>query len=395
MIRKTFFWLHLSFGVAAGFFIFIMAASGVVLAFQRQAIDFVDRDLRTVSVPNDAQRRSLDELLESVRGAGMGEPTAIAVRNQAQAATQFSIERNKTVYVDPYSGVVLGTSSAVAHNFFFEIERLHRALGAPLGSKNFGHWLTAISNLLFGALIALGLILWLPRTWNWRTLRGSIAFRRGLRARAREWNWHNVLGIWCALPLFVIVVTGVVMSFDWANTLLFRLTGSPPPASRAEGGERRPHGRVASSTGRSPSEHTDYEHLFAILKSLNADWRTITLSLPLEGAGAVTATIDTGTGGQPQKRNQYILEPASGAVLKAITFADGSLGQRLRAFVRFGHTGEWGGWPGQSIAAVSSLGACVLVYTGLSLAIRRLIGTVRPRRRMVSPREICEEHSPV
>ena len=51
-------------------------------------------------------------------------------------------------------------------------------------------------------------------------------------------------------------------------------------------------------------------------------------------------------------------------------FADGSLGQRLRAFVRFGHTGEYGGWPGQAIAAVASLGACVLVYTGLSLSLR-------------------------
>ena len=38
MIRKSFFWLHLVIGVAAGLFIFIMAATGVMLAFERQII---------------------------------------------------------------------------------------------------------------------------------------------------------------------------------------------------------------------------------------------------------------------------------------------------------------------------------------------------------------------
>jgi uncharacterized iron-regulated membrane protein len=69
------------------------------------------------------------------------------------------------------------------------------------------------------------------------------------------------------------------------------------------------------------------------------------------------------------------------------TFADGSLGQRLRAFVRFGHTGEYGGWPGQIIAAFASLGACVLVYTGLSLAIRRLARALKGKKVQLSDRQ--------
>ena len=205
MTRKTLFWPHLSAGVAAGVFIFIMAATGVVLSFERRIVEFFDRDIRSVSVPNDAQPRPMNDLLEVVRHAGMGYPTAIVVRNEPQAATQFSIGRTKTVYIDPFSGAVLGVSSAHAHDFFFAVERLHRALGAPLGSKTAGHWVAAISNLLFGVLILLGLVLWLPRKRSWKAVRASIAFRTGLRGRSREWNWHNVFGIWCALPLLVIV----------------------------------------------------------------------------------------------------------------------------------------------------------------------------------------------
>jgi uncharacterized iron-regulated membrane protein len=383
MIRKTLFWLHLSAGVTAGLFIFIMAATGVVLSFERQTIEFVDRDLRSVTLPNGAQPRPMNELLEAVRRAGMGDPTAIVLRHQPQAATQFSIGRGKTVYVDPYSGAVLGLSSPAAHNFFFGVERLHRALGAPLGSKSLGHWLAAISNVLFGALILLGVVLWAPRKWSGKAVRASVAFRSGLRGRAREWNWHNVLGIWCALPLLVIVLTGVVMSFDWANALLFKWTGSPLVAS---GGDRRPHGRP-SGTGHEPA----YDYLFTSAKTFNPDWRTITLNVAHDANAPVAVAIDAGTGGQPQKRTQYWLNCDTGAVLKTTKFADGSLGQKLRAFVRFGHTGEYGGWVGQAVAAIASFSACLLVYTGLSLAIRRLVAKLERKQKNIATRKSYAE----
>src|SRR5947209_16669029 len=375
MIRKILFWLHLSAGVAAGLFILVMAATGVVLSFERQIIDFVDRDIRSVASPSDSRPSPIGDLLEAVRHAEGGDPTAIVLRNQPQAAVQFSIGRGKTVYVDPYSGAVLGISSVTAHDFFFAVERLHRTLGAPLGSKSIGHWLAAMSNLVFGGLILLGIVLWLPRKWSRKAVRASIAFRSGLRGKALEWNWHNVLGIWCAVPLLIIVLTGVVMSFDWANVLLFRLAGSAPPVGRRDAGDQRPHRHE-----RELSNQPNYDHLFAVATTLNPGWRTITLNVARDANTPVSAAIDTDSEGQPQKRTQYLLNRETGAVLKTSTFADGSLGQRLRAFVRFGHTGEYGGWPGQLIAALSSLAACALVYTGLSLAVRRFAANLRRRR---------------
>jgi uncharacterized iron-regulated membrane protein len=37
-----------------------------------------------------------------------------------------------------------------------------------------------------------------------------------LRGRARDFNWHNVIGIWCARVLLVVILTGLVMSYQWA-----------------------------------------------------------------------------------------------------------------------------------------------------------------------------------
>ena len=36
-----------------------------------------------------------------------------------------------------------------------------------------------------------------------------------------------------SLPLFLIVITGVIMSYAWANNLLYRMTGNPPPPPQA------------------------------------------------------------------------------------------------------------------------------------------------------------------
>jgi uncharacterized iron-regulated membrane protein len=39
-------------------------------------------------------------------------------------------------------------------------------------------------------------------------------FRPGLAGRARDFNWHNVIGIWCAPVLLVLTLTGAIMSYQ-------------------------------------------------------------------------------------------------------------------------------------------------------------------------------------
>ena len=141
--------------------------------------------------------------------------------------------------------------------------------------------------------------------------------------------------------------------------------------------DRGPRGERNSAIGREPN----YDRLFSAAMGLNPEWRTITLNVARIPNAPVSASVDTGTGGQPQKRTQYLLNQETGAVVKTVAFTDGSLGQRLRAFVRFGHTGEYGGLVGQAIAGLASLGACFLVYTGFALAIRRLLANLKRRRR--------------
>ena len=53
------------------------------------------------------------------------------------------------------------------------------------------------------------------------------------------------------------------------------------------------------------------------------------------------------------------------------TFASQTPARRLRSVMRFAHTGEVLGLPGQTIAGIATAASVVLVWTGIALALRR------------------------
>jgi len=112
------------------------------------------------------------------------------------------------------------------------------------------------------------------------------------------------------------------------------------------------------------------------------EWRTITLRLPARAGAPLAFTIADGASWNPFARSQLTLDGETGAVRQWQPYAGQNLGQRARGWMRFGHTGELFGLPGQIVAGVGCVGGIVLVWTGVSLAIRRLAAW-RVRRQRV------------
>ncbi len=168
--------------------------------------------------------------------------------------------------------------------------------------------------------------------------------------------------------LFVVVLSSVVISYTWAGNLVYRVVGETPPAPRT------PPSQVPGGQSDRPPELA-LDGLDALLSRSEqqvAGWRSISLQLPTKRDAPVTFTIDRGNGGQPQKRAQLTLDRATGEVVRWEPFSSYTPGRRLRSYLRFAHTGEVLGLFGQTVAGLASLGGAVLVYTGLSLAWRRL-----------------------
>jgi uncharacterized iron-regulated membrane protein len=235
--RKIFLWMHLAAGCTVGIVILIMSVTGILLSYQRQITAWADRGYRR---PPAAARMPIDVLVGQAAPFGKSQPTALLLRADPRAPAEISFGRDRTLLLNPYTGAVLGEESPALKAFFRRTEDWHRWLGAQGDGRKTARLITGCCNLAFLFLVVSGPILRWPRKWRWKNVRHSVLIRGSLSGRARDWNWHNVVGAWSAIPLFVIVLTAVVMSFPWANNLLYRLTGNQPPQQNAAAQAEQP-----------------------------------------------------------------------------------------------------------------------------------------------------------
>src|SRR6185503_20036920 len=129
--RKIIFWCHLSAGVIAGLVILNMSVTGALLAFQPQIERFADRKVRTVEPPApEAERLGAQELFAKAREARPGvRPASLTLQAEPTTAASFSLGREGVLYVNPYTGEVLGEGSKGVRAFFQTVTDWHRWLG--------------------------------------------------------------------------------------------------------------------------------------------------------------------------------------------------------------------------------------------------------------------------
>jgi uncharacterized iron-regulated membrane protein len=374
LFRKAIFWCHLVAGVLAGLVILIMSVTGALLTYEKQIIAWTDtRNHQVTPSAPGAPRLPVETLLARTREALPGatittimlradaaEPAAIALAGNAAAGPGGG----RTIFVNPYTGAVMGEGAKGVRNFFHVVTDWHRWLGASGENRAVARAITGACNLAFLFIVISGFYLWWPRTLKWPQFKNILWFRRGLPGKARDFNWHNVIGFWGAIPLFIVVLSAVVISYTWAGNLVYRVVGETPPARPGQ-----PPGAAQPQSEATPSATLD--QMWARAEQQVAGWKSISLRLPTAADAPLVFTIDQGSGGQPQKRAQLTLNAQTGAVMRWEPFSSYTTGRRLRSILRFAHTGEVLGGVGQTIAGLVSAGGAVLVWTGLALALRR------------------------
>jgi len=255
-----------------------------------------------------------------------------------------------------------------------------RAVGTARSWLFWLHLVTGWSTFAFVLLIASGVVLWIPRRFSRAALLRSVTPVWASTQKARYFNWHTVLGFWCAPVLMVLALSGLVLAFPWANRLLQEAAGTPlpPVAARPEMGGAPREAAVHQAAARTAVP--DYRRADAASDMAARQlptWRTIALRIQSRGSAPLSFTITDATHWNRFARSQLTTSSATGAVVRWEPYTDISRGQRWRGWARFSHTGELGGFVGQIVAGVASAAAAVLAWTGISLAIRRL---ARPRR---------------
>ena len=389
-LRRAIFWVHLAVGVTAAVVVLMLAATGVILTYEAQWNRWALRDYHAGPPSPDAAPLGLDELVTRFTG---GQPaglvTSVALQRDPREPALFELDGGGTVHVDRFSGERLGDGNTRTRRFLRSVLYWHRWFALEGEHRIIGRTFTATANLGFLFLLASGVYLWWPSARSRAAWRHALWFRRGLEGRARDFNWHSVIGFWSAVPLAVIVVSGATISYQWAADLVHRLAGdtppfqtSPRPAASAmgsvppvAGGDAAAEaGGVAATEGEPAAPLVELQALATKAGAETPGWRTLTIDLPESMHDPVVVAVDRGNGRQPSKREDLLFDRASGELVGRAGYPTFSRGFKIRRWLRFAHTGEVYGVAGQTIAGVVSLGVAVMVWTGLAMSWRRFFG---------------------
>ena len=341
LFRSVVFWMHLVCGVVAGVVVLIMSITGVALTYEKQMLEWADRGAWTAPSLVGARHLPPETLLAKAAAAQPGlAPTGFTLRAPAAAPATVTFQGNKSLLIDPYTGTIVGEPPAGLRNFFRTMTVWHRYLALEGTSRATGRAITGAANLGFLFIVLSGIYLWFPRVWTWLQFKNVLWFRGGLPGKARDFNWHNVIGFWSAVPLAVVVAGAVPISYPWASNLVYRLVGEAPPAP-AQGARPAVPPRAESV----PVDGLDAA--YARAQERVPAWRTITVRLTGGPRAPFVFTVDEGYSGQPQKRDTLTVS-RTGEIEKSEKFSDLSAGRRLRSWLRFAHTGEIYGLTGQT-----------------------------------------------
>ena len=236
--------LHLWLGLIFGFWLALVGLTGAILVFHYELEEVCHPGVFTVTARAGGQAAYLP--VGAIEAAGLaalpeGAKLGFAYYPRTDAGSYWLMasvplaaggaEDNWSVFVDPYSGRVLGRWLTKSHDawygreFFSFIFDLHYQLLLPW---RYGGIVVGIVALAAIASLLLGSFLWWPRRGNWRR---ALTLKKGASSRRFVFDLHNLCGIYLFPVTFFVLLSGVYFNLPDQFFAVLRVF-SPGTANR-------------------------------------------------------------------------------------------------------------------------------------------------------------------
>lgn len=345
-MKKTLHSLHLYFGLISGTIVFIVALTGCFVSFDDDLRKAFHSDLYDVS-KSSTSIKPVDEILTiAKRFASTEKIQGIRVPADTESSYEILLKGKKSIFVDPYSGKILGTLDK-RNDFFGKMLRLHRNLFLD----EVGEWITGISALVFLGMILSGIVLWWPTSK--RNRKEKFKLKWNVHPIKRNYDLHTVLGFYASWLILLTVLTGLIFSFKWAENTLFFVTGS----------KKEKRMEVASVSKSTENTHA-MDVLFQLVKKEFPAYSDCFIGLPEDKKGSVRFSMRYENAGFYRRIDNLFFDQYDGSLLKVKNFDDLSTGTKLRITAENIHTGKSFGLVGQWIVFFASLICASLPITG-------------------------------
>lgn len=327
--------------LVSGVVLLVLSLTGCLLVFQRTLNRAVNP--ATSYVTPGPTRLPVETLLQRAVAAHPGERvTLVLMPARDTFALEAALGNGLSVFVDPYTGTVLGTRAS-ASSLMGRVLYIHTSLLAgETGSLIVG---TATGLALL--LAVSGLVLW----WPGRVYR----IGRSRRWRRTAFDLHHAVGFWSSALIFVIALTGVSMSLEaYVNPFVRRLDAHPafnPAPLRST--------PVAGSTRVSVDQllQTANETLPGAFAAL--------INLPQSPTAACFVRLKFPGDRSPSGRSRVFFDQFSGRVLGVDDARTAPLGTKILNLKRSLHTGDLLGPPTSTLYFLGSLALGIQVISGV------------------------------
>ena len=356
-MRKIMKQLHLWLSLPVGLVISITCFSGAMLIFEREITESVQREYYFVEEVG-AQRISFEDAIAAVEPMLDVEQriTGITTSSDLERAWKVNLSSPKgaAVYVDQYSGEVLGTPERLP--LFSTMFRLHRWLmdSRPAdGGVFWGKVIVGISTLALVVIILSGVVIWIPKSVKMWKNRSQISLRKGWRRFL--YDLHVAGGIYATLLILTMALTGLTWSFEWYRDGLYRLFGADTTATSSHS---------AAPRAQRDGSYSASEIAFEDVAARYDDYTNIVIS-------PTSISVNLSGFGNPRAADKYSFDASTGAITSAEMYADSSRQQKMRGWIYALHVGNFGGYATRVLWFLAALLGATLPLTGYYLWIKR------------------------
>lgn len=409
-IAKIHLWLSVPFGVV----ITILCLTGALLVFETEIQEVTNPSLYKAKV-SDSGRMPINLLMPKVKEQLSDSVVISSVQIPSNSSKNYRMgfgQGRTSLLVDPYTAEIKGQVSPSAKGTFYSfIRRFHRWFLFQYSRDSFswGKMITGVSTLVFVFIMITGIIIWVPKTLKMLKTRLSIKTNA---SRFRFWyDTHLAGGIWVALLLLTMCLTGLTWSFNWYRNGFYKVFGVETSApsqvvqqtqqgqgngrgsqegrpERVDGnsdkqgqinregrGGERPEGaenpeRQERSGGRGGYQRQGGPNY--------AVWDDVYASLSKENPRAKAISIQNGTAsvsinkrGNTRASDSYTFDGLTGEItdIKYYKYQDRS--SKIRGWIYAVHVGTWGGMFTRILYFIACLAGASLPLTGYYIYLKK------------------------
>lgn len=216
-------WVHLWPSIVSGIVLVFVCLTGTIIVYGDEIMDWTAGDAKYVKA--GTKRISSEAIEEKLKKeypdymisefVFFRDPKR-SIRLRAFNPKDVSLAM---IYMDPYTGEVIKKDNTIY--FFFVTAHLH----ASLLAGEIGHWIVAISTIIFVISCITGLILWWPKRWTKTTRQASFTIKWKAKFKRLNYDLHNVFGFYSLIVCLVLSVTGLMIFFPSLTDMTIKATG--------------------------------------------------------------------------------------------------------------------------------------------------------------------------